>query len=50
MDQPLAEGQWVSMNGYPHFYHSATEHGSRIFSPWDVEELVLPKSAESNSC
>lgn len=48
MDQHLGEGQWVCMSGYPNFYHSTTEHGSRIFSPWDTE-LVLPKLAKSSS-
>lgn len=47
MDQHLAEGQWLCMNGCPHFCHSGTEHGSRTFFPWDGEELVLPKSVKS---
>lgn len=34
-----------SMNYYPRFYYSTTEHGSNIFPPWHVEETVLPKSA-----
>lgn len=38
------------MNGCPLFYYSTIEHDSKIFSPWHVEEPVLPKSAKSSSC